>query len=114
MDHPFDVAHANSLTNLTAEQRANVLANSRAKRDAVTRLGKSIGFGALMQLAEQAWRDSLPEREKGDEFAHGPCASALVRCPGCKPAREAGDHCDWCCGSGRVTKRVAEAIASQP
>lgn len=114
-DHPFDVAHLESWgEHLTPTQRANVLAHSRRDRQRITSLFAEMGGGRIMQLVEQVWRDSLPEPHKGGEFVHGPCRSEVVRCPGCKPARDAGEHCDWCCGAGHVTKRVAAVIEALP
>lgn len=81
------------------------------ERSQVRAIGEAIGYGRTMQLCEQLWREKLtPHGMAGGEHATYCCASMLVSCPGCAEARERGDHCDWCCGAGRVTKRVAEAI----
>lgn len=70
-------------------------------------LGKNIGFGRLMQLAEQCWREWSAERgiPTGSEHTVGPCAAGMVPCPCGAPV-----ECDWCLGSGRVTKRVRVAM----
>lgn len=75
----------------------------------VETLGAVIGFGRLMQLAERIWRGRLPLKLKGGEHSVGPCVLMLVPCP----APEVG-NCEWCCGSGRVTKRVAQAMVEAP
>lgn len=74
----------------------------------VVRLGNQIGYGRMMQLAEQAWRKLLATKypgTEGGEHSVGPCVSALVPCPCKNPVK-----CDWCCGAGRVTERVAQAM----
>lgn len=98
------------------EMRAMIEAQ-RPRLDAEEReveaLGRRIGFGRLMQAAEAVWRrvGVVP----GSEHTVGPCASMMERCPhladpGPNPAWFTGPHCDWCCGAGRVTKRVAQAM----
>lgn len=75
----------------------------------VSRLGKLIGFGRLMQLANAAWRDAAKEAgHAGSEFVCGPCAAMVVPCP--HSERDVNGHCTWCCGAGWVTKRVREAM----
>jgi plasmid stability protein len=81
-------------------------------------LGERIGYGRMMQLGEKLWREKLATHTIGDlrggEFSVGPCVAMLVPCP-C-PEKTAGktEHCDWCCGSGRVTKRVLAAMTVPP
>jgi len=75
--------------------------------------GDVIGYGRIMQLCEQFWRESLEESgTPGGELTHlhlsGPCAITMVPCPATHDP-----HCDWCCGAGRVTERVAQAIREQ-
>lgn len=75
------------------------------EEEAVRALGDRIGFGRLMQLAEQTWREA--SGHPGSEHTTGPCAVFMVPCP----CREAGESsCDWCCGAGRVTRRVRDAM----
>lgn len=76
------------------------------ERVMVANLGDEIGFGRMMQLAQSVWRDRV--NGKGSEFAYGPCVSMTVPCP--HPEKDANGHCEWCCGSGWVTKRVLEAM----
>ena len=76
-------------------------------------LGENGGYGALMQSAGKLWRQSLIDKgyPGGGELSVGPCVAMLVPCPHLE--KDADGHCEWCCGSGRVTKRVIEAqIAS--
>lgn len=81
---------------------------AKVERATIMELGKEIGFGRVMQLAEQCWRELAAERGlSGSEHTTGPCAEMMVPCPCGAPAQ-----CDWCCGAGRVTKRVREAMTS--
>ncbi len=88
----------------------------------VRELGDRIGYGNMMQLAERIWDqklldDGLPE---GGAHSVGCCTTFLVACPApqhkedFEPYGDGSDrHCDWCCGSGRVTQRVALAMAAR-
>lgn len=80
--------------------------NHESERAAVRELGVHIGWGNIMHLAEQCWREHIVAfgHPPGGEHTCGPCAALLVPCP-CVQTRA----CDWCCGSGRLTKRVYEA-----
>ena len=63
---------------------------------AVQELGEMIGYGRIMQLAQEIWRKKgIP----GGEFAIGPCVGLTVPC-GCNGS------CDWCNGAGWVTPKV--------
>jgi hypothetical protein len=80
--------------------------NAIHEQEAVRELGTRIGFGRMMQLAVQIWRAALAaDGGAGGEFTIGPCAAMTVPCP-CPD----GAHCEWCCGSKRVTERVLGAI----
>lgn len=72
-------------------------------------LGDDIGYGRMMQLAQELWKENL-ERENpslvGGEFAYGPCVAMTVSCE-CERTDE-NPHCDWCCGSGWLTEKVKE------
>lgn len=96
------------------------LASLATEETAVFELGERIGYGRVMQLAEKLWRDAnaaaYPGTEGGEHSALemtgvfvGPCETFLVQCP-CRQAHK----CDWCCGSGRITKRVRQAMLDQP
>lgn len=75
------------------------------EENAVRQLGDLIGYGRMMQLAEQIWRKKLQaDGLEGGEHTTGPCAVFMVRCPHPKEAEDANGHCDLCCGAGRVTK----------
>lgn len=72
--------------------------------DEVRILGERIGYGAVMQAAEIAWRERLEASgTAGGEHSVGPCAGFLVPCP-------CGSGCEWCQGACRVTKRVLQAM----
>src|SRR5437016_4138605 len=76
-------------------------------------LGTRIGYGRTMQLCEQLWGES----ERADGLPAGGshsvycCVAFLVPCPGRAHQDGQGHKCDWCCGAGRVTRKVAEAVA---
>lgn len=79
------------------------------EENAVRQLGDMIGYGRLMQLAEQIWDKKQP----GGAHSVGTCTSFLVPCPHPPMGRDANGHCDWCCGAGRVTKRVFKAMCEE-
>jgi hypothetical protein len=65
----------------------------------VQTLGKKIGYGNMMHIAEKLWRERLEKDGMGGgEFKIGCCASNTVPC-GCRTG------CDWCCGSGWLTRK---------
>lgn len=75
---------------------------------AVKALGDRIGYGRLMSAAQGCWREVLASTNtQGGEFAIGPCIGATVRC-GCTYSRSPRINCDWCCGSGWLTRKVRE------
>lgn len=76
-------------------------------RQRVQQLGNSIGYGALMHAVQLEWRKvNVSNQMEGSEFLYGPCVAFSVVC-GCR--LESKNSCDWCCGSGWLTKRVREA-----
>lgn len=80
--------------------------NNVSEEALVKSLGEKIGYGRMMQLAQQEWRKRLlPQQMEGAEFAYGPCVFFTVTCS-CRDEGKAG--CDWCGGSGWVTKKVRE------
>lgn len=72
------------------------------ERPAVQALGEAIGYGRLMQLAEQIWEEKMP----GAAHTTGACSFFMVPCP--HPERDDNGHCEWCCGANRVTNHVAK------
>ena len=72
-------------------------------RAAVKKLGDEIGYGYMMQLAEELWAEIAP----GAQHTVGTCGALLVPCV-CVHTGPA--ECDWCCGVGRVTHRVRKTI----
>lgn len=61
-----------------------------------------IGYGRVMQIASNAWREKAKEENQPDAgLMIGPHAGMVVPC-GCEP----GSDCRWCCGSGWLTKHV--------
>ncbi len=87
---------------------ARVLNQRKTEERAVAMLGKSIGYGRLMELAQQEWRRELQDGtgHVGGEFASGPCVALTVVC-GCRYEEEVS-RCEWCCGSGWLTRHVRE------
>jgi hypothetical protein len=83
---------------------------ARREEMAVRQLGDAIGYGRVMQLAEQIWDGKQP----GAALSVGTATSMLVPCPHPESGRDANGHCDWCCGSGRITHKVLQAIESIP
>lgn len=87
---------------------------SDEEENAVRQLGDLIGYGRLMQLGEQMWRKKLVvDGLEGGEHTVGTCATFLMPCPHPPLGRDANGHCDWCCGAGRITKRVFKAICDE-
>ncbi len=86
------------------------LALQKHQKELVYKIGKEIGFGNMMHLAQKCWRDILSKPDSlappGGEFACGPCVRLTVPC-GC----ESG--CDWCCGSRWLTKHVKKIKDNQ-
>lgn len=78
------------------------------EENAVRQIGELIGYGRTMQLCEKLWSEKDP---RGGAITTGPCAAFMVACP--HPELDVNGHCDWCCGSGHVTKRVLEAMPNQ-
>ncbi len=77
------------------------------QEDLVRQLGDQVGYGFVMHMCEKIWEEKSPGAAK----SVGCCTLFLVPCPGCKLAADRGDrHCDWCCGSHRVTEKVAKLI----
>lgn len=89
----------------TPAARMRRLTEERLVRD----LGDAIGYGRLMQLAEEIWRDkAIADGTPGSEITTGPCAAFMIACS-CPPSGlDRNGHCEWCCGSGRVTRLVGE------
>lgn len=87
-----------------------------SEEDAVRLLGEAIGYGRLMQAAEKVWREkAIAQGTPGSEHTVACCGAFVVPCPHRDenaPERyfDENGHCDWCCGSGRVTERVAKAM----
>ncbi len=91
---------------------------TRAERvvvEAALALGGGVpAFGELMRQAEAGWRLWLAGQghPPGGEFAVGPCAGMLVSCQcatEAEPQLDENGHCEWCCGTRRVTQKVREA-----
>jgi hypothetical protein len=88
-------------------------AREEQEEEFVREVGRSIGYGRTMQLCEQLWREDLVAIHNlppGGEHSVGPCVALLVPCLCPEKVSGESEHCDWCCGSGRVTERVLKAI----
>lgn len=71
----------------------------------VVRLCELFGYGRVMQIANQEWQRKLVKcghKDGGGAHSVGCCEAFLVKC--C----DSPTNCDWCCGSGKITKKVAE------
>lgn len=111
MGHPID-----DLSPAEFKARMDRLASN--EESLVRTVGDQIGYGRTMQLCEQLWRETLKKDglEGGEHSAlvvTGCCVTFLVPCPGKahRKKRDEHEHCDWCCGAGRVTEKVAWAIS---
>jgi|HubBroStandDraft_4_1064222.scaffolds.fasta_scaffold66118_4 hypothetical protein len=70
-------------------------------------LGKRIGFGRIMQLCEQLWKESHNENGfYGSELTVGPCAAFMVKCEHLEV--DDNGHCNLCYGGERIPKRLTE------
>lgn len=76
----------------------------------VQELGNKIGYGNMMYLASEIWREEIQgEGLEGGEFVVGPARTGTVEC-GCKWPY----LCDWCCGCGWLTKKVKQIKDTTP
>jgi hypothetical protein len=65
-------------------------------------LSETFGYGLVMQEVSQQWnKKASSEGRIGEGFVVGPHNRFSELC-GCEP----GINCDWCCGSGWLTKHV--------
>ena len=76
----------------------------KQQKPIVKKLGDEIGYGRLMQLTEEMWREKA--EFKGSELAVGACVSFMVICD--HSIKDDNGHCKLCCGAGRVTKGVKD------
>ena len=100
---------------LTREQQELIARTLAREKEAVKDLGEVIGYGAMMQLAQECWRDADIARgfPPGMEHTCGPAAAETVPC-GCREDnREDLSSCDWCCGCGWLTKKVKALQAAE-
>ena len=91
----------------TPEQQSILNERERQESALIHQIGSQIGYGRIMQLAQQEWRKSLQNQGMplGGEFAYGPCVAGTVEC-GCRTADRVS--CHWCNGSGWLTPRVKQ------
>lgn len=88
----------------------------KAEMDAVRQLGDRIGYGNLMHTASEIWASvARINKTDGSNFLVGPCASMVVTCPHefdqTEKFLDSNGHCEWCCNTGWVVKRVADEMA---
>lgn len=99
---PHDFGSEEILSLSTEPTTPRNMAETRAVRE----LGTAIGFGRLMQLAQQEWRRIVaPDGFQGSEHSIGPCVIMTYVC-GCRLNDKVS--CDWCKGAGWLTKKVRE------
>jgi len=109
-EHHLTPLGTQTLAALTVWREATAGEKERCPQDIlmVRDLGDRIGYGHLMHLASAVWGAKLDaDGHSGAQFAVGCCVAFMVPCQCHEMPPE--DHCDWCCGTGRVTIRVAEA-----
>lgn len=86
--------------------------NPMNEHERVRRLGDEIGYGRLMQLAEEIWREvAVAQGTPGSEHTIGPCAVFMVACP--HAVKDRNGHCEICCGAGRITRWVKDNLAGK-
>lgn len=87
--------------------------DDEAETALVQAVGDRIGYGRTMQLAQQLWSETLASEGLPPGGAHSVycCEAFLVPCPNSAHVIGDGHKCDWCCGAGRVTKKVAWAMS---
>lgn len=106
----FESALAAEMERMRHEQAPAMAREERIARE----MGAQIGFGRMMQLGQQLWREQLIAGglPGGGEFSIGPCVAFMVPCQcveDANPELDANGHCEWCCGSHQVTQRVRDA-----
>lgn len=70
-----------------------------AQREILRPVCEALGYGFVMDQAARMWQEIDPM----GAFTVGPCKGGTVPC-GCKDQA----HCNWCYGSGWLTKHVKE------
>lgn len=80
----------------------------------IAALCDAVGYGRVMHEASRLWRTlSVADGHPGGEFVVGPCAAETAPCPHPEtPPPGIASRCDWCCGSGWVTKRVLAVMGA--
>jgi len=63
---------------------------------------ENYGYGNVMSTASILWQKKLG-RNAGSAYSVGPCIASLVPC-GCKD--DFKTKCNWCAGTGKLTKHV--------
>lgn len=80
-------------------------------RDRVKELGEKIGYGNMMQLASDLWREYLSTMGlAGGEFTVGPCRQMMVECK--HTIKDDNGHCELCCGTGLIVQYVNHRLGS--
>ncbi len=78
----------------------HIIRQNANEKEFIKNVGDKMGYGRIMQLAQECWSDILKEEGfAGGEFRIGPCVAMTVSC-GCKTG------CDWCGGSRWLTEHV--------
>jgi hypothetical protein len=80
---------------MDAQTLAIIKVRNAREKHAVKQLGGQIGYGRLMQLAQECWQEYDPT----GAFAYGPCIGMTVPC-GCSGI------CEWCNGAKWLTPKV--------
>jgi len=73
--------------------------------DEITSICDQFGYGNVMDTASTLWQQKLGINGGGANSV-GPCIASLVSC-GCQSIVR--KKCDWCAGTGKITKRVKQA-----
>ena len=99
-------------SSLTPTGFRNIGEHQRQYEEALTRLCESEGYGNVMATASRLWAAKCDaEKMPRVNFRYGPCEMFTMPCT--HPLLDETGHCPFCCGSGWLTKRVAEILDQQ-
>lgn len=78
--------------------------NTGKGNDEIRRVCDEHGCGNVMAIASLIWQKKLGHNSGGAQSV-GPCIASLEDC-GCRNDK---NKCNWCAGTGKVTRRVKQA-----
>lgn len=91
----------NKFYKLTPSEPKPYIGQTQAEQNVLDACNK-IGYGRVLQLVSESWQEiGQKNNEPSMGNVIGPHVGMVVDC-GCNPDA----RCDWCCGSGWLTKHV--------